>query len=123
MKFTIAICLIFTHYVCGAPCIVEKDTCVTTFTNVNFSNFYSDTRPSAISTTEQTINKTTRIIYNKRFVKKYRKAQRLLTNCLQSNAIDDFFYNNKATQNIRVNTHAFNRWLPAYLSLFTLFRI
>jgi len=122
MKFTIAICLIFTHYVCGAPCIVEKDTCVTTFANVNFSNFYSDTRPSVISTTEQTINKTTRIIYNKRFAKRYRKAQRLLTTCLQSNLTNATFYNQKATQNIPVNTHAFNRWLPAYLSLFTLFR-
>jgi len=109
MKFTIAICLIFTHYVCGAPCIVEKDTCVTTFANVNFSNFYSDTRPSVISTTAQTINTTIRIIYNKRFAKRYRKAQRLLTTCLQSNLPNTVFYNHKAAQNIPVNTHAFNR--------------
>lgn len=123
MKFTIAICFIFIHYLCCSQCIVEKDTSLTTSAIVIFSSFYSDTKPSAISKTAQNINKTTRIIYNKRFAKRNRKAQRLLTTCLKSNAIDDSFYNQKATQNIQVNSHAFNRWLPSYLSLFTQFRI
>ncbi len=123
MKFTIAICLIFTHYVCGAPCIVEKDTLLNTSANVNFSSFYRDTSPSAISTPPQTLYKISRIIYNKRFAKRYPKTQRLLAICLQSNITNTAFYKQKTAKIIQLNTHAFNRWLTHYLSLFALFRI
>jgi len=108
----------------GMPAVLMK----TFYSDLDASNRFALNswmyrQPSAISTTAQTINKTPRIIYNKRFAKKYRKAQRLLTTCLQSNLANTVFYNQKATKKIPVNTHAFNRWLPAYLSLFTLFRI
>jgi len=123
MKFTITICLIFTHYVCGGPCIVEKDTYLNIATIETLENFYKHTTSLAIFETLQITQPTSRIIYNKRFVKRYRKAQRLLTACLQSNMANASFCRRKTAQNLQENTHAFNRWLPAYLSLFALFRI
>ena len=123
MKFTIAICLFFTHYVCDDSCTVEKEPLLNTSANVNFSSFYSDTSPSAISTSPQTLYKTSRIIYNKRFAKRYPKTQRLLAICLQSNIPNTAFYKQKTAKIIQLNTHAFNPWLTAYLSLFALFRI
>ena len=123
MKFTIAICLIFTHYVCGGPCIVEKDTYLNIATIETLENFYKHTTSLAIFETLQITQPTSRIIYNKRFVKRYRKAQRLLNVCLQSTETNTSFCWYNTWQNIQSINRLFNPWLPAYLSLFAFFRM
>ncbi|MBC7423728.1 MAG: hypothetical protein H7334_09775 [Ferruginibacter sp.] len=77
----------------------------------------------SVLNTPKNIHKTARIFYNKRIEKRYRKAQKLLTICLQSNITNTAFYKQKTAKIIQLNTHAFNRWLAHYLSLFALFKI
>jgi len=123
MKFIITICLIFTHYVCGAPCVVEKDTFFNTATIETPCKFYKQTTQLKSTETPQITNPSSRITYNKRFVKRYRKAQRLLTACLQSNETNTGFCWCETSQKIQVINHAFNPWLTTYLSLFAFFKI
>ena len=121
MKFTIAICLIFTHYVCGAPCIRVKEPALHISTIEKLRKFYKLTKSFTASETPQITQPTSRIIYNKRFVKRYRKAQRLLKAWLQSNEVYANFCRYKQAQHILILNHPFNLWLTAYLVLFALF--
>ena len=123
MKFTIAICLIFTHYVCGDSCIVEKEPALHISTIEKLRKFYKHTKSFTTSETIQITQPTSRIIYNKRFVKRYRKAQRLLKAWLQSDEVYASFCRYKLAQHILILNHPFNLWLTAYLSLFALFKI
>ena len=123
MKFTIAICLIFTHYVCGAPCIVKKEPALHISTIEKLRKFYKHTKSFTTAETQQITQPTISIIYNKRFVKRYRKAQRTLSACLYSNETNAGFCRYKLAQHILILNHPFNPWLTAYLSLFALFRI
>ena len=108
----------------GFPAISMATYNGTLSTNNKFALSSSKTTgPLTVFKTLKTINKNTRIIYNKHLVKRYRKVQRLLAICLQSNITKAAFSKHKTAKNIKVNTHAFNGWLPPYLSLFALFRI
>ena len=123
MKFTITICLIFTYYVCGDTCIGEKEPALHISTIEKLSKFYNHTKSFATAETPQITQPTSRIIYNKRFVKRYRKAQKLLKAWLQSNEVFAGCYRYKLAQHILILNHPFNLWLTAYLSLFALLRI
>ena len=123
MKFTIAICLIFTHYVCGAPCIRVNEPALHSSTIEKLRKFCKHTKSFTTSETPQITQPTSRIIYNKRFVKQYRKAQKLLKAWLQSNEVYAGFCRYKLAQHILILNHPLNLWLTAYLSLFALFRI
>ena len=123
MKFIITICLIFIHYVCGAPCIAEKDTDLNIATTKTLDKFYKNTTSQIISETPQITQPSSRITYNKRFVKRYRNSQRLLNVCLQSTETNTSFCRYNTWQNIQSINHLFNPWLPAYLSLFAFFRM
>ena len=102
MKFTIAICLIFTHYVCGAPCIRVNEPALHILTIEKLRKFYKHTKSFTSSETPQITQPTCRIIYNKRFVKRYRKAQRLLKAWLQSNEVHAGFCRYKLAQYILI---------------------
>ena len=123
MKFTIAICLIFTHYVFGAPCMVENEPALHISTIEKLREFYKHTKYFTTAETPQIAQPASRIIYNKRFVKRYRKAPKLLKAWLQSNEVYAGFCSYKLAQHVLILNHPFNRWLTAYLSLFALFRI
>lgn len=86
-------------------------------------NSFKKTEPLTVVKTPKNIHKSSRIIYNKRFVKRYRKAQRLLKAWLQSNEEYAGFCRYKLAQHILILNHPFNLWLTSYLSLFALFRI
>ena len=121
MKFTITICLIFTHYVCGDPCIVEKEPALHISTIEKLRKFCKHTKSFTTAETPQITQPTSRIIYNKRFVKRYRKAPKLLKAWLQSNEVFAGCYRYKLAQHILILNHPFNLWLTAYLSLFAVF--
>ena len=123
MKFIITICLIFTYYLCGGPCVVEKNTFFNIATIEMPGNFFKQTSPLLILETLQITQPTTQIISYKRSAKRYRKAHRLPTACLQNNETNTGFCWCKTSQKIQVINHAFNPWLTPYLSLFALFRI
>ena len=123
MKFIIAICLIFTHYVCGNTCIVEKESALPITTIEKLRKFYKNTKSFTTAETPKINQQTRRTYYNKRFVKRYPKTQRLLAICLQSNITSATFYKQKTAKILQLNTHAFNRWLTHYLSLFAIFRV
>ena len=123
MKFTIAICLIFTHYVCGDTSIYGKEPALPISTIETLSKFYKHRKSFTRSETPQITQPTSRIIYNKRFVKRYRKAPKLLKAWLQSNEVYGSFCRYKLAQHILILNYPFNLWLTAYLSLFALFRI
>ena len=123
MKFTIAICLIFTHYVCGDTCIVEKEPSCNIAYVETLSNIYKTTTFVAVCETPQITQATSRIIYNKRFVKRYRKAPKLVKAWLQSNEVYAGCYRYKLPQHKLILNHLYNLWLTAYLSLFALFRV
>ena len=121
MKVTIAICLIFTHYVCGDPCIYGKEPTLHISTIEKLRKFYKHTKSFTTAETPQITQPTSRIIYNKRFVKRYRKAQRLLKAWLQSDEVYASFCRYRLAQHILILNHPFNLWLTAYLSLFAVF--
>ncbi len=123
MKFTLAICLLFTHYVCGSPCTIAEDTSSDTSAIIIFNSTLSNIKPTVISQAAQSLYKTYQIHNYKHSLKRYRKAPKLLTICLQSNIKNAAFSNQNTAKNIQQNTHAFNRWLPNYLSLFAIFRV
>ena len=123
MKFTIAICLIFTHYVCGAPCIVEKEPALPISTIEKLGKFYKHTKSFTTAETPQIAQPASRIIYNKRFVKRYRKAPKLLKAWLQSNEVYAGCCRYKQAQHILILNYPFNLWLTAYLSLFAVFEV
>ena len=87
MKFTIAICLIFTHYVCGDPCIVEEEPALHISTIEKLRKFCKHTKSFTTAETPQITQPSSRKIYNKRFIKRYRKAPKLLKAWLQSNEV------------------------------------
>jgi hypothetical protein len=123
MKFIIAICLIFTHYVCGDPCISGKEPALHISTIENLRKLYKHTKSFTTAETPQIIQPTSRIIYNKRFGKRYRKAPKLVKACLQSNEVYAGFCRYKLAQHILILNHPYNLWLTAYLSLFAVFEV
>jgi hypothetical protein len=123
MKFTIAICLIFTHYVCGDPCIVEKEPALHSSTIEKLRKFYRHTKSFTTAETPQIAQPTSRIINNKRFVKRYRKGPKLVKAWLQINEVYASFCRYKLEQYILILNHPFNPWLTAYLSLFAVFEV
>lgn len=123
MKSFITICLILTHYVCGGPFIAVKETAHLIPTIETFSNLYKHTTSFTTSATAQLTQPASRINYNKRFAKRYRKAHRLLKAWLQSNESHAWLCSYKLAQHIQLVNHPFNPWLPAYLSLFAVFEV
>ena len=118
MKFTIAICLIFTHYVCGAPCIRVNEPALHILTIEKLRKFYKHTKSFTSSETPQITQPTCRIIYNKRFVKRYRKAPKLLKACLQSNEVFAGCYRYKLAQHILyLTTPSISGLQPIFLCL------
>ena len=53
MKFTIAICLIFTHYLCGDTCIVGKEPALHISTIEKLRKFYKHTKSFTTAETPQ----------------------------------------------------------------------
>lgn len=122
MKFLIIICLIFTHYLCGTPCVVENGTFLHTAISKAPNKAYKHITFLTIAETPQITNTPSHVFYNKRFAKRYRKVQKLLTARLQCNNVYAGFCRYKTLQNKQVANHSFNPWLPIYLSLFAFFR-
>ena len=123
MKFTIAICLIFTHYLCGNTCIAGNEQALHISTIEKLGKFCKHTKSFTTSETPQIAQLTSRIIYNKRFVKRYRKAQRLLKAWLQSDEVYAGCCRYKQAQHILILNYPFNLLLTAYLSLFAVFEV